>query len=114
METTEARKLTIYIGDQDRCGRRSLRTALVCMLMEEGIAGATALHGIEGYGLRKKVHTTRILDLSTDLPVVVVAIDTEEKIRAVLPKVEEMVKHGLITVERVQAVNLLERVESNR
>lgn len=101
--SVEARKLTVYIGDQDKYHHRPLKSALIKLLMDEGISGATAIHGLEGYGARKKIHTNRILDLSTDLPVLIIAIDYEEKIRAVLPKVEEMVEHGVITVEKVQA-----------
>lgn len=109
---TEARKLTVYIGEQDKYHHRSLKTALIQLFMEEGISGATAIRGLEGYGASKKVHTNRILDLSVDLPVLVTAIDHEEKIRAVLPRVEEMVEHGVITVEKVQAFRPL--LESNR
>lgn len=101
--STEARKLTVYIGEQDKYKYHSLKTALINLFMEEGVSGATAIRGLEGYGASKKVHTNRILDLSVDLPVLVIAIDHEEKIAAVLPKVEEMVEHGVITVEKVQA-----------
>lgn len=99
----EARKLTVYIGEQDKYHHRSLKTALINLFMQEGISGATAIRGLEGYGASKKFHTNRILDLSVDLPVLVIAIDHEDRIAAVLPKVEEMVEHGVITVEKVQA-----------
>ncbi len=81
--------MTIYTGDSLRYGRKKLYCALVEMLHDEGIAGATVLHGIEGYGADKQIHTARILDLSADLPVVVVAIDRTEKIEAVLPKLDD-------------------------
>ena len=101
MNTTDATKLAIYIGDSDRYHGKPLHLAIVELLKAEGIAGATVLHGIEGYGLTRHIHTTKILDLSQDLPVVIIAIDRQEKIEAVLPKVEAMVHGGLVTIEKV-------------
>jgi uncharacterized protein len=106
---TEARKLTVYIGEQDMYYHRPLKTTLIQLFMQEGTSGATAVRGLEGYGASKEVHTNRILDLSVDLPVLVIAIDHEDKIAAALPKVEEMVEHGVITVEKVQAFKPLLR-----
>ncbi|HLZ23910.1 MAG TPA: DUF190 domain-containing protein [Ktedonobacterales bacterium] len=102
MNTTEATKLAIYVGDADHYHHKPLYRAIVELLRAEGIAGATVLHGIEGYGPSRRIHTSKILDLSQDLPVVIIAIDREEKIEAVFPKVEAMVQAGLITVERVR------------
>jgi uncharacterized protein len=104
MEPTEAKKLTVYIGDSDKYGHKPLHLAIVELLHDEGISGATVLHGIEGYGAHKQIHTARILDLSGDLPVVVVAVDLSEKIEAVLPKLDEMIGQGLVTTEAVQIV----------
>ncbi len=104
MEPTRATKLTIYVGDSDRHGRKPLHLAIVELLHEESISGATVLHGIEGYGAHKQIHTARILDLSGDLPVVIVAVDLPEKIEAVLPKLDEMIGGGLVTTEDVQIV----------
>ena len=104
MQLGEATKLTVYIGDSFRYGRKKLYCAIVEMLHDEGIAGATVLHGIEGYGADKRIHTARILDLSADLPVVVVAVDRTEKIEAVLPKLDAMVEKGLVTTESVRVV----------
>jgi protein CrcB len=70
----------------------------------EGIAGATVLHGIEGYGADKQIHTARILDLSGDLPVVIIAIDRTEKIEAVMPKLDAMIDKGLVTTEEVRVL----------
>lgn len=100
--TTEATKLAIYVGDSDRHGHRPLYHAIIELLRKEGIAGATVLHGIEGYGTARHIHTAKILDLSQDLPVVIIAIDRTEKIEAVFPRVEAMVQHGLVTLERVR------------
>jgi uncharacterized protein len=102
METTVATKLTVYVGDSDKHGRKPLHLAIVELLHEEGIAGATVLHGIEGYGAHKRIHTARILDLSGDLPVVITAVDLPEKIEAVLPKLDGILEEGLVTIEEVQ------------
>lgn len=104
MEPVEATQLTVYTGDSFRHGDKRLYRAIVELLHAEGIAGATVLHGIEGYGGDKQIHTSRILDLSRDLPVVVVAVDRTEKIEAVLPRLDEMVDRGLITTQPVRVV----------
>ncbi len=104
MESTVATKLTIYIGDSDKHGRKPLHLAIVELLHAEGISGATVLHGIEGYGSHKQIHTARILDLSADLPVIVVAVDLPEKIEAVLPKLGPMIDQGLMTTEEARIV----------
>ena len=104
MEPGDATKLTIYVGDSFRYGRRKLYYAIVEMLHDEGIAGATVLHGIEGYGVDKQIHTARILDLSNDLPVIITAIDSAEKIEAVIPKLDTMIDKGLVTTEEVRVV----------
>ena len=104
MEPITATKLTIYVGDSDKHGRKPLHLAIVELLHDEGISGATVLHGIEGYGAHKQIHTARILDLSGDLPVVIVAVDLPEKIEAVLPKLDEMIGQGLVTTEDAQIV----------
>ena len=104
MEPTTVTKLTIYIGDSDKHRHKPLHLAIVELLHDEGISGATVLHGIEGYGAHKLIHTARILDLSGDLPVVVVAVDRPEKIEAVLPKLDEIIGEGLVTTEDVRIV----------
>ncbi len=104
MEPTRATKLTVYVGDSDRHGRKPLHLAIVELLHEESVSGATVLHAIEGYGVHKQIHTARILDLSDDLPVVIVAVDLPEKIDAVLPKLDEMIGGGLVTTEDVRIV----------
>lgn len=104
MESITATKLTVYIGDSDRHGRKPLHLAIIELLHAEGISGATVLHGIEGYGSHKQIHTARILDLSGDLPEVIVAVDRPEKIEAVLPKLDEMIDEGLVTTEEARVV----------
>lgn len=94
----------IYIGESDQWHGRPLYQAIVERLRERGLAGATVLRGIEGYGARAHIHTTRLLRLSEDLPVVIEAVDQEDRIRAVLPELDEMVGDGLITLERVEVL----------
>lgn len=102
MEPREATKLTVYIGDSFRYGRKTLHRALVEMLQDEGIAGATVLYGVEGCGVDEQIYTARILDLSNDLPVIAIAIDRTEKIEAVFPKLNAMICKGLVMTEKVR------------
>lgn len=104
MEPVETTQLNVYTGDSFRHGNKPLYRAIVELLHSENIAGATVLHGIEGYGGDKQIHTSRILDLSNDLPVVVIAVDRAEKIEAVLPKLDEIVDKGLVTTHPVRVV----------
>jgi uncharacterized protein len=94
----------IYIGESDQWEGRPLYQAIVTFLREKGVAGATVLRGIEGYGAKAHLHTTRILRLSEDLPVLIEAVDSEDRLRAVLPTLDSMVDDGLITLERVEVV----------
>ena len=94
----------IYLGESDRFRGKPLYQAIVERLRERGLAGATVLRGVEGFGAKQHLHTTRILSLSEDLPVLIEAVDTEDKVRAVLPEVDEMLGDGLITLERVEVI----------
>ena len=98
----EGQLLRIFIGESDKHGRKPLYQAIVEMLREEGLAGATVLRGIEGFGATSRLHTARILRLSEDLPIVIEVADTAERIEAVMPKIDEMVREGLVTLERVE------------
>lgn len=100
----EAKLLTIYIGESDHHQHRPLYQVLVEKLREQGMAGATALRGTEGFGKSSRIHTATILRLSEDLPVMIQVIDTDERIRAVLPMVEEMIKGGLITIQDLEVI----------
>jgi PII-like signaling protein len=94
----------IYIGESDIWHGRPLYEAIVHLLRERGLAGATVLRGIEGYGAKQHLHTTRILRLSEDLPVLIEVVDVEERVRAILPELDAMVTGGLITLERVEVI----------
>jgi PII-like signaling protein len=100
----EGKLLRIFIGESDKHGRRPLYQAIVEMLREEGMAGATVLRGIEGFGATSRLHTARILRLSEDLPIVIEVADTAERIEAIMPKLDEMVTEGMVTLERVEVV----------
>ncbi|MGH2384355.1 MAG: DUF190 domain-containing protein [Candidatus Limnocylindria bacterium] len=93
--------LRIYLGESDQWHGRPLYQAIVERLRERGLAGATVLRGIEGFGAKQHLHTTRLLSLSSDLPVLIEAVDSEEKIRAIIPEMDEMLGDGLITLEKV-------------
>lgn len=100
----EAKLVRIFIGESDQWEGRPLYEALVHRAHEEGLAGATVLKGIEGYGAGSVVHTTRILRLSQDLPIVVEIVDSAEKVDAFLEIVTVMVQEGLVTSERVEII----------
>ena len=83
---------------------RPLYEAIVRRVREQGLAGATVLRGIEGFGADSRLHTSRILRLSEDLPVVIEIVDTAERIEEVLPLLDEMISEGMVTLERVENV----------
>ena len=93
--------LRILIGESDKHAHVPLYEALVELFRTEGLAGATVLRGVIGYGAHHMYHTDRLLRLSSDLPMVVEVVDDRERIEAVLPKVEAMMKGGMITLEKV-------------
>jgi PII-like signaling protein len=101
----EGKLLRIFIGESDKHGRKPLYQAIVEMLREEGLAGATVLRGIEGFGATSRLHTARILRLSEDLPIVIEVADTAERIEAIMPRIDEMVTEGMVTLEKVEVVS---------
>jgi PII-like signaling protein len=100
----EGKLLRIFVGESDRHEGKPLYQAIVERVRAEGLAGATVVRGIEGFGADSHVHTSRILRLSEDLPVVIEVVDTPERIDAILPALDEMVREGMVTVERVQII----------
>ena len=96
--------LRIYIGESDRYENRPLATALIGRARSEGLAGATALRGLQGFGMHSTIHSANILRLSSDLPIVLEIADTVEKIEAFLPIVEEMVPEGMATLEKIRII----------
>ena len=95
------RLLRIFIGESDRFEGRPLYRAIVDTLRSEGLAGATVLRGIEGFGKASKLHTAHILRLSDDLPIIIECVDSSEKIEAILPKLDSMIEGGLVTMEKI-------------
>lgn len=100
-------RLTIYVGESDHWHGKPLYIALVEEARQKGIAGATVTRGVAGFGKRQhhRIHTTRILELSSDLPMVVTLIDSAETLRAFLPLVKEMVTGGIVIQETVEVVH---------
>ena len=94
--------LRIFIGESDRYQGQPLYEWIVRTAREHELAGATVLRGLEGFGAHSRVHTAKILRLSTDLPIVIEIVDTLEKIDAFLPVIDEAVPEGMATLERVQ------------
>ncbi len=98
----EGHLLRIFIGESDRHDGVPLHEWLVRRARERGLAGATVLRGMEGFGARSRLHTAKFLRLSSDLPVVIEIVDTIDKIESFLPEVDMAVREGLATIERVQ------------
>ena len=101
----EGKLLRLFIGESDTWHGKPLYQAIVERVRREGLAGATVLRGIEGFGADSHLHTSRILRLSEDLPVVIGIVDTREQIDRVVPILDEMVGEGMLTLERVQIVS---------
>jgi PII-like signaling protein len=99
-----AKLLRIFLGESDRWEGRPLHLAIVEEMRMAGLAGATTLKGVLGFGGHSVIHKARILSLSSDLPVMVEAVDTEEKIEAFLPTLDRMVIEGLVTIENVSII----------
>jgi PII-like signaling protein len=100
-----ALKLTIIVGEDEVFAHRPVHSEIVILAREHGLAGATVVRGIESFGRRSIMHTSRIVSLSNDLPVVITIIDEDAKIRAFLPTVTEIVSGGIVTVEDVAVVH---------
>lgn len=94
--------LRIFVDEEDRLHGKPLYEAIVEALRENGFAGATVLKGIAGFGNHKRLHSARVVDFSSNLPVLIEVLDREEKIRSFIPTLHEMVNEGLITLESVQ------------
>jgi PII-like signaling protein len=100
----EGQLLRIFIGESDRWGGLPLYEAIVQEARKKGLAGATVFRGAEGFGAHSRIHTSRILRLSEDLPILVEIVDSEEKVQAFLPLLDEMVTEGLVTVEKATVI----------
>ena len=103
----EAVLLRIFVGESDQYKHRPLYEAIVLRAREIGLAGATVLRSPLGFGPSSRIHTAKILQLSTDLPMVIEIVDAEDKISAFLPVLEEMMDGGLVTLEKVKIIKYL-------
>ena len=101
----DALLLRIYVGESDRWQHQPLYEAIVLKARELHLAGATVLRGPMGFGATSRIHTAKILRLSMDLPMVIEIVDTEEKVNALLPFLDEMMGGGLVTMEKVKIIH---------
>ena len=102
--TGEQTLVRIFFGESYKWHHQSLETALLERLRREGFAGATVLRGVAGFGANSVIHTARLLDLSSDLPVVIEIVDSDEQVQRLLPILDEMLDDGLVTMEKVRVL----------
>jgi PII-like signaling protein len=102
MIPTEGKLLRIFVGESDRWEGTPLYEAIVLEARKRGLAGATVVKGVMGFGAHSRIHTAKLLELSQDLPMVVEIVDAADKIEAFMPDLEKMVGDGLITIERAE------------
>ena len=101
--------MRVFLGENDRCGSgphkgKPVYEAILLMLREEGCAGATVVRAIAGFGPSAKLHTGKVLRLSSDLPVIVEVVDEEKNLQRILPLLDDMMGGGLVTMERAQVI----------
>jgi PII-like signaling protein len=96
--------MRVHIGESDKWHGKALYEALVELFRQEGLSGATVLRGVGGYGSTSRYHTDKILRLSQDLPIVVEVVEDSQRVEKILPKLDEMLGGGLITLERVRVI----------
>ena len=106
------KRLTIFVGESDRHGHTPLATEIVQRAHTAGLAGASVFRGVEGYGASNHIHTTRILSLSDDLPMAIVIVDADDRVRAFLEELEDLITEGLVIVEDVEVVKHVGRPRS--
>src|SRR5438477_13038290 len=109
----DAMLLRVFIGETDRWKHQPLSEAIVLKAREAHLAGATVLRGPTGFGKSSVLHTAKILRLSMDLPLVIEIVDSEEKINAFLPLLDEMMKGGLVTLEKVRVIDYRSNSDSD-
>ena len=96
--------LRVFIGESDKAGHRPLYEEIVLKAREAGLAGATVLRGVMGFGKNSILHTAKILRLSEDLPMVIEIVDSLEKVEAFVPTLNEMIQDGLVTIEKITVI----------
>lgn len=106
-------RLTIFVGEDDTWHHKPLYHEIVHRAHQAGLAGASVLRGIEGFGASSRVHTTRLLSLSEDLPIAVVIVDQEQRIRAFLPQLDKLVTEGLVIIDPVEVIRYVGRTRED-
>lgn len=101
---TSGKRMCVFIGETDQWNHRPLYAEIVHRAHQAGLSGASVLHGIEGFGASRRVHSLRLLSLAEDLPCLVVIVDSAARIHAFLPQVEEIVAEGLIVLDDVEVI----------
>lgn len=109
-----AKRLSVYIGESDRHQHKPLYSEIVHRAHRAGLAGATVLRGIEGFGASQHVHTTRLLSLSEDLPVVIIIVDEAERIEQFALELDELISEGLVVIDDVHVIRYVGREPSER
>ncbi len=104
-----ARRLTIFIGETDSWHHKPLYSEIVRRAHRAGLAGASVLRGIEGFGASSHIHTSRLLSLSEDLPLAIIIVDAEERIEKFLPQLDELITEGLVILDDVDVVRYVGR-----
>jgi len=102
--SSEAQLLRIFIGEADRWEGKPLYEAIVHLVRQKGVAGATVTRGLMGFGTHSRMHTAKILRISEDLPIVIEIVDKPERIETLLPDLDKMIDEGLVTLEKVQVI----------
>ncbi|MFC9894722.1 DUF190 domain-containing protein [Nocardia sp. NPDC127579] len=106
-----ALRLTVFVGESDTVGHRPLHSEIVHRAQRAGLAGASVFRGVEGFGASSRIHTTRLLSLSEDLPVAIVIVDDAQRVREFLPELDELVTEGLVVLDEVEVIRYPGRAE---
>ena len=104
-----ALRLTVFVGESDQWHHHPVYTEIVHRAHAAGLAGASVLRGIEGYGASSRVHTSRLVSLSQDLPVAVIIIDAAPRIREFLPQLDELITEGIVILDPVEVIRYVGR-----
>ncbi|MFG2133776.1 DUF190 domain-containing protein [Streptomyces sp. NPDC048751] len=107
--TGSALRVTVFVGENDTWHHKPLYSEIVHRAHAAGLAGASVFRGIEGYGASSLIHTSRLLSLSEDLPVAIVIVDAEERVRAFLPQLDELVTEGLVILDDCEVIRYVGR-----
>ncbi|MQA78746.1 MAG: DUF190 domain-containing protein [Streptosporangiales bacterium] len=106
-----ALRVSIFINDTDHWHHKPLYHEIVHRAYEAGLAGATVIRGVEGYGAGRVVHTMRILSFADNLPLIVIIVDDPDRVRAFLPQLDEIITDGTVVIDEVEAIHYTDRPE---